>query len=287
MQTVFIHQEIGATMTMETNYSYSYNGVVLTLDHVGLQFGDFTVLKDVNAEVKNIVRPGMSQGQVVALLGPSGIGKTQLFRRLSGLTIPGGTCTGNVWLGSEHTAPTPNLVGVVAQNYPLFDHRTVRGNLDVAVQEGCPTVESLLHDFDLGDHAEAYPAQLSGGQRQRVAIAQQLVCSRYFMLMDEPFSGLDPLMTVRVIELIQKVAARDEYNTIVLVTHDISSAISVADHLWVLGRDRAPDGTVIPGAYIKRSYDLAAMGLCWHPDIRKMPEFTTLNNEIRDLFPSL
>lgn len=276
------------------DYSYAYNGVVMRLQDIGLSFGDKVILRDVNAEIRNITRPGMQQGQVVALLGPSGIGKTQLFRILSGLAIPGGTLSGRVLLGERDTPVTPGIVGVVAQHYPLFRHRTVEGNLRVAGRQAgkAPAdvdrqVRDLLQAFDLTERAEMYPSKLSGGQRQRVAIAQQLMCSEYFMLMDEPFSGLDPVMTARVIELIQQVTCMDEYNTTILVTHDISSAIAVADTLWIMGRDRNSDGSAVPGAYIKRTYDLAAAGLCWRPDIRHDPKFAPLANEIRDLFPTL
>src|SRR5205807_709075 len=124
---------------------------------------------------------GRTQGQVVGLLGPSGMGKTTLFRVLAGLDAPD---RGAVLLGEEGRPVERGMVGVVAQNYPLFSHRTVLSNLIVAGRssgesgsEAGRHARDLLGRFDLAAHAYKYPAQLSGGQRQRVAIAQQFMCS--------------------------------------------------------------------------------------------------------------
>ena len=94
----------------------------------------------------------------------------------------------------------------------------------------------LLNEFELADKYNLYPAQLSGGQRQRCAIIQQILCSEHFLLMDEPFSGLDLIMLEKTCELIAKVADMDDLNTIIVVTHDVTAACSVADHLWLMGR---------------------------------------------------
>lgn len=276
------------------DYSYKTDGQIMTIKDVHLSFGDNVVLRSVNATIENIVRPDMQQGQVVALLGPSGIGKTQLFRIMTGLEVPGGTISGAVTLGVNNTPTRQGLVGVVQQSYPLFPNRTVLGNLLVAGsttkmsnKEALVKALGLLQEFDLANRSDLYPSQLSGGQRQRLAIAQQLMCSEHLILMDEPFSGLDPLMVDRVVGFIQKISVMHEFNTTIVVTHDISTALTVADKVWVLGRDRKPDGTIVPGAYIKHEYDLIKLGLAWHPDIRLMPEFRDLTNEIRGLFKTL
>ena len=276
------------------DYSYTINGRILALNDISLSFGENLVLKGVSGAVHNIVRPNMEQGQVVALLGPSGIGKTQLFRIMASLEIPGGTVTGSVTLGVNDIPIKPGLIGVVQQSYPLFRNRTVLGNLLVAggTTELSPTdvlekARGLLQEFELTNRADLYPSQLSGGQRQRLAIAQQLMCSEHLILMDEPFSGLDPLMVDRVVGFIQKIAVMNEYNTTIVVTHDISTALVVADRIWVLGRDRDDKGEIIPGAHIVDDYDLAEMGLAWRPDIRKDPLFRELSGTIRDRFKTL
>jgi ABC-type nitrate/sulfonate/bicarbonate transport system ATPase subunit len=105
--------------------------------------------------------------------------------------------------------------------------------------------------------------------------------------MDEPFSGLDLIAQEQVIHFIQEMAASDELKTFILVTHDISAAIAVADTLWLIGRDRTPDGEIIPGARIQASYNLIERGLAYHKDITSMPEYLELRREIREIFPRL
>ncbi|HEY4587967.1 MAG TPA: ATP-binding cassette domain-containing protein, partial [Thermoanaerobaculia bacterium] len=112
-------------------FPYEVKEVILKADHISVALGGAPILRDVNLEVRDIVRPDTIAGQVVGLLGPSGIGKTTLFRILAGLDMPDG---GTVTLGEgEKARPVRRgMVGVVAQSYPLFAHRTVLGNLMVA-----------------------------------------------------------------------------------------------------------------------------------------------------------
>jgi NitT/TauT family transport system ATP-binding protein len=245
----------------------------------------------VNIEIKNLYRPGLTQGQVVGLLGPSGIGKTTLFRVLAGLEQPD---AGRVFVTAERKPVQRGMVGVVAQSYPLFQHRTVLGNLLVAGKQGGLSstqsrekAENLLKRFGIEEHGAKYPSQLSGGQRQRVAIAQQFMCSEGFLLMDEPFSGLDLVAQENVIRFIQEMASLDELGTFVLVTHDISAAIAVSDTLWLLGRDRDQNGDIIPGARVQHTYNLIERGLCYQENITSMPEYMELRREIRAIFPKL
>jgi len=132
-------------------------------------------------------------------------------------------------------------------------------------------VIQYLNDFELIDKARLYPVQLSGGQRQRCAIIQQILCSDHFLLMDELFSGLDLLMLERTCALIQKVANMHELNTIIVVTHDVTAAASVADHLWLMGRDHDAQGNPLPGSHIVETYDLIERDLCWHSEIITHP----------------
>jgi len=263
---------------------------LLTIENVCVAY-DKPILKGLNAHIDNIVREGMQQGQVVALLGPSGVGKTQLFRCIAGLQRPN---AGSIRLMDSKTEVQPGEVGVVAQHYPLFNHRTVLGNLLVAAgrfvkddklaREKCI---AMLEEFHLLDKASAYPQALSGGQRQRIAIAQQLLCSSHFLLMDEPFSGLDPLAKKRVCETIAGVASKDEFNTMIVVTHDIESAIAIADTVWILGRDRDEQGKPVPGARIQEVLSLAEMGMAWDPEIETRPEFFEMTKRIKRQFAEL
>lgn len=265
---------------------YEHKETLLQLNGVNVSYDNKVILRDVNLEIKNLTRPGMTQGQVVGLLGPSGMGKTTLFRVLAGIEEPD---SGSVLIGQDMKPVERGTVGVVAQNYPLFAHRTVKGNLTVAGRVGgaknpVEKAGALLQRFGLEEQAGKYPSQLSGGQRQRVAIAQQFMCSEGFLLMDEPFSGLDLLAQERVLAFISEMAAADELSTFILVTHDISAALQVCDTIWLLGRDRDANGDPIPGSRIQKSYDLIERGLCYQPDITTLPEYLQVRAEIRNAF---
>lgn len=276
-------------------YTYEKKETILKVENVSLTIGDTQILKDINIEVKDIVRPGMSQGQIIGFLGPSGIGKTKFFEMLSGIIpINDKNAVGKISIGQKLEPVALGKVGVIQQNYPLFEHRTIYSNLDIAAQikytdskERAERITDILGRFDLEKRKKFYPSQLSGGQRQRVAIAQQILCSNNFLLMDEPFSGLDPNMIKKVSKLIIEVANMHELNTIIIVSHDILSTTAIADTLWVMGRDRDEKGEVIPGAKIKYEYDLIERGLAWRPNIESTHEFHSLCDELRGLFPNL
>jgi polar amino acid transport system ATP-binding protein/sulfate transport system ATP-binding protein len=263
---------------------------LLLIEDVCLTLGGARVLEKVRFEVRDRIRPGCVTGQVNALLGPSGVGKTRLLRIVARLDDPD---TGRV-LGIQGKPLEPGQVGVVFQDYPLLRHRTVLGNLMVAgVANGFSgdaarkRALDLLERFRLGDRAKLYPAQLSGGQRQRVAIAQQIVSPKHLLLLDEPFSGLDPQALVEVADLLVEVANMDELNTVIVVTHDIHAAMAVADTVFMLGRAHAADGSVVPGASIQATYDLVARDLAWRRGVDELPEFVMLEREIRGRFRQL
>ena len=260
---------------------YAFASTLLKAENVSLNIGGNQILKDVNVEIKDIIRPGYKMGQVVGFLGPSGIGKTKLFEVLAGLLEP---TSGKVTINNPAIPVKAGLVGVVQQNYPLFNHRTVYGNLDVAAKK---KIDDILNRFKLSDKATLYPAQLSGGQKQRVAIAQQLLCSENFLLLDEPFSGLDPLMVEEVGNMLSEIAHSNELITIIIVSHDIVSTASIADTLWLMGRDRDAKGNIIPGSKIKHTYNLIDKGLAWQKDIDTKPEFLDFVREVKGMFSSL
>src|SRR6266403_3300239 len=271
--------------------TYTYGKTLLKVEDVSLEYDGRPILKHVSAEIKVIICTDHVQGQVVGFLGPSGIGKTQLFRIIAGLNKP---TSGQVLVNSTLTPVKAGMVGVVAQNYPLFENRTIFSNLLLAASQMEKSHEAAhekvlkyLRRLEMLDQSQLYPAQISGGQRQRVAIAQQLLCSEHFLLMDEPFSGLDVVMEAKVCELINEIACLDELNTIIVVTHDVTAAATVADHLWLMGRDRDASGNAVPGARIQETYDLIERDMCWHPEITNSPKFLEFVREVKERFQTL
>ncbi|AHJ97854.1 ATP-binding cassette domain-containing protein [Hymenobacter swuensis] len=267
---------------------YSYKSPVLTLDNVSLTLNGETILRDISAQVLDVCRPGMSQGQVVGFYGRSGMGKSVLCRLMAGLLAPS---SGEVLVGEAQQPATPGAVGFVQQHYPLFNHRTLLDNLLVAAARRHPDpaearrqAEEYLERFQLTPHRSKYPAHLSGGQRQRAAIAQQLLCSDHLILLDEPFSGLDVAMIDEVRKIILEVTTLDELNTVVIVSHDLATTTALSDRLWLLGQERDAAGQLLPGATIspQHQYNLAEMGLAWHENVEAESEFVRFVEHLKE-----
>jgi polar amino acid transport system ATP-binding protein/sulfate transport system ATP-binding protein len=273
-------------------------GDLLVVDNVCKSFrlnngSTLFVLKDFSLTVKNI----KNKPQVLSLLGPSGSGKTTALRIIAGLDKP---TSGQVRIGSDGAALELRPVrigdvGVVFQRYPLFDDLHVLDNLVVpAVHLGMGSKEAaekgqhFLNEFGLGQQAQAWPAQLSGGQRQRVAILQQLMRDRHFIILDEPFSGLDPVNIQGVINLIVRIANQHTLNTFIVVTHDVTSALIISDHVYLLGRPRNAKGVPVDGGKVMKEYDLISEGLAYRPEIEDLPRFAEIRKEIKMVeFPKL
>lgn len=260
-------------------YTYTKEQVLLSIRDVGLRFGTKQVLSGVNAEIHNIERTDVTQGQVVCFLGPSGIGKTRLSRLIAGLDVP---TSGSIALADGKPARA-GAVGLVQQSYPLFPYMTARQNLEVAAKMGNrdnTTITKHCAALGLADQTLGlYPKQLSGGQRQRVAIIRQLLCSEHLVILDEPFSGLDIKAKAAACKLIMDVAQLHTLNTIIVITHDVTEGMSVADMVWLMGveEDRA-------GAHIIETYDLAERGLAWQPDIMDNPIFQEMVLRVKHRF---
>lgn len=261
---------------------YSLQDVLLQAQNINLSFGDKVVLKDINLTIHNIVRPDMHQGQVVSLIGRSGCGKTQLLRILGGLNSP---TSGQVLINKDGTPKIVEAgdVGLVPQDYYLFPWRKVGEMLRMAVRRNdCVTkeeMESTINDicteFNITEHLDKYPSQLSGGQKQRVSIAQQLLTGNKFLLMDEPFSGLDTLMIDKTMELINRVSTSHDHQTIIIVSHDLSNSIALSDTVIVLANS---DQT---GTRIVATHDLMSMGLAWRKDIKRDSAFQDLLETVK------
>lgn len=264
------------------NHTYTTNGLLLKAENINLQYDNKQILKDINFEIHDIVRPELVQGQIVSIIGKSGMGKTQLLKILAGLIIPD---SGSVKINADQHSLMEGEMGIIFQNYLLFNHRTVYQNLAIGLKhsvkkltdsEKKEIIKDYAKQFDLFEHLQKYPSQLSGGQRQRVSIIQQVLTGNRFLLFDEPFSGLDVVMTDKVINLLLKIANAHELNTLIIVSHDIVNALAISDTAFILANQEGK-----PGATITEKIDLMKMGLAWEPDVKCNPLFSKLIGEIK------
>lgn len=255
---------------------YKKENVILKVENIYMSY-DRPILRDINFQIHNITRPNLQQGQVVSLIGRSGIGKTQLFKILSGLLEP---VSGTVRLGEDMHQVTAGEVGVVPQNYILFNHRSILDNLKLGLRgsksklsekEKSTIINDYSIKFGLQEHLKKYPMQLSGGQRQRVSIIQQILTGNKFILLDEPFSGLDPVIKDKVVELLVTISGLDELSTLIIVSHDIENSLAISDTAFILANQEGKQG-----ATITETIDLMEMGLCWNPNIKSNKNFQDL-----------
>ena len=198
------------------------------------RFEDTQILKGVSFQLE--------RGQVLAIIGSSGSGKTTLLRCLNFLETPdegqvlvGGRCLTGSQLSEEDIRQNRLHFGMVFQNFNLFPQYTVLENITLAptlLKKGDEktirdTALRLLEQVGLSHKKDAYPHQLSGGQQQRVAIARALALNPEILCFDEPTSALDPELTGEVLRVIR--GLKDKDNTMIVVTHEMEFAKSVAD----------------------------------------------------------
>jgi molybdate transport system ATP-binding protein len=182
-------------------------------------------------------------GETLALVGPSGAGKSTVLRCIAGLSLAGHgqvLCKNEMWFDSDtsvNKTPQQRRVGMVFQNYALFPHLTVVGNIKLALDKCTPdsqyTINKLLDQVNLSGLEQRYPAQLSGGQQQRVALARALARQPQVLLLDEPFSAVDKV-TRRKLYLELNTLRRHLDMPVILVTHDLDEAAMLADSLCVI-----------------------------------------------------
>ena len=190
-------------------------------------------------ETKAIDKLNLSikKGEFVSIIGPSGCGKTTILSLIAGLLKP---TTGEILLENKPLTAGSNDLGYMLQKDQLFPWRTIEKNLLLPLEvKGIKSKENkaygleLLNKYGLGDFTKKYPDQLSGGMRQRVALIRTLVSHPKLLLLDEPFSALDYQTRLSVADDVYKII-RCENKTAILVTHDISEAISLSDRVIVL-----------------------------------------------------
>ncbi len=207
----------------------------------------------------------LQPGQVTALVGHSGAGKTTLLRLLAGMERPGtGTIhSGNTALSTptHHVPPEQRRIGLIFQDFALFPHLDVAKNIafglsHIARDERAAITARWLDALNLNPRRSAFPHQLSGGEQQRVAIARALAPGPVAILMDEPFSGLDPVLRCQAREVALS-AIRAAQTPALLVTHDTSEALGHADQIAIMNEGRILQ-TDTPEAVYSRPVSLAA-----------------------------
>jgi sulfate transport system ATP-binding protein len=210
--------------------------VSIEVAHINKRFGDFVALDDVSVSIPS--------GQLTALLGPSGGGKSTLLRIIAGLEFAD---TGTIEIegvDATHLAPQKRNVGFVFQHYAAFKHMSVAKNVAFGLEirkrpkaEVKARVQELLKLVHLEQFADRLPSQLSGGQRQRMALARALAVEPTVLLLDEPFGALDAKVRKELRDWLRRL--HDEVNvTTVFVTHDQEEALEVADEIVVINDGR-------------------------------------------------
>jgi len=217
---------------------------------------------------------GMEDGEFVSIVGPSGCGKSTLLSMIAGLERPD---HGVILLNGEPvTSPSPKI-GFMPQRDQLFEWRTIWSNVTLGLQisgqdtpERQAHVRELLERYGLAEFADKRPSQLSGGMRQRCALIRTLATEPSILLLDEPFSALDYQTRLSVSADIYHII-RQEHKTALLVTHDISEAISMSDRVVVLSRRPAA---------VRAIHDLSSMSRLGPLQRRDTEEFRKFFNLI-------
>ena len=200
---------------------------VLTINNVSKSFytklGELEVINNLNLE--------LNSGEIIAIVGPSGSGKSTILNLISGLLKP-----------NEGKINVYGNLGYMFQKDQLFEWRTVWKNILIGLEirrkiteERKKEIEEMLKKYDLADFVNNYPHELSGGMRQRIALIRTLALKPNILLLDEPFSALDYQTRIKVSDDVYNII-RNEKLSAILVTHDISEAIAMADRVIVLSK---------------------------------------------------
>ena len=210
------------------------NGVILRTENLVKDYGKRTVVRDVCLE--------LNKGEIVGLLGPNGAGKTTSFYMITGMIRP---TDGSVYLGDDEITDLPMYqrsrrgIGYLAQEPSIFTKLSVEDNIrlvlemtDLSKSEREDRLETLLNDLSITEIRKNKGYQLSGGERRRTEICRALVMDPDFILLDEPFAGIDPIAVEDIQNIIQSLSDR---NIGVLITdHNVRETLSITDRAYLL-----------------------------------------------------
>lgn len=244
------------------------NKPILEISHIKKNYitinGTTKAIKDISMQAE--------KGSIITLVGPSGCGKSTLLSILAGIDEQ----TSGIIIKDENI-----VVGYMLQQDALFPWLTIYENAilglkikKIATKENKDYVKKLLQEYKLGDFLNAYPKELSGGMRQRVALIRTLALRPDILLLDEPFSALDYQSRLKISDDVYKIIKKENI-TAILVSHDISEAISMSDKVLVLSKRPCE---------IKNIYTINLTNKSTPIENRKAKEFASLYNDIwRDL----
>lgn len=206
---------------------------MLKLQNISMSYGNSNsfILKDLSLEFE--------EGDCLAIVGSSGCGKTTLLSIIAGILEP---TDGEVIFDNRNVKEVKGDISVVFQNYGLFPWKTVRKNIILPLQlkqakKEYFLVDQIIEEFDLFKVRNSYPCQLSGGQRQRVALARALMSKPRLILLDEPFSAIDPIMREKLYKKLRRYF-KEKGIMVVLVTHSVREAAYFGDKILILNGDK-------------------------------------------------
>ncbi len=204
----------------------------LKLKNINLTFGKEKILDGLNLSI--------NKGQFIAITGVSGSGKTSLLRIICGLEKPNDGevhLDNNILLNDKISIPTEKRnIGLVIQEKVLFPHLNVKKNIEfgISTQNNKQDIsKDIMEKLNILDLAKKYPHELSGGESQRVALGRSIVMKPKVLMFDEPFTGLDKELKIKIYPIIKSILLKNEITTI-MVTHDLNEVKALADQCYNL-----------------------------------------------------